>query len=123
MTQQAHSIPDPESNERTTKVEEFIYIDGELEQLVRYYTNLIADLKFNQNPQHEWLIKGDVDVQDAIESRIEKIAEIIGKDVTDDIVEKTTNEFDRKIGTEFDRGYTGEAVSRLREYRRRCCGE
>ncbi|NQT72979.1 MAG: hypothetical protein HQ553_09445 [Chloroflexi bacterium] len=123
MTTKTDSSPDTESIEKTTMTEAFICNADELEQLVRYYTNLIADLKFNQNPQYEWLIKGDIDVQAAIESRIEKIAEIIEKDVTDDIVEKTTNEFDRKIGAEFDRGYTGEAVSRLREYRRRCCGE
>ena len=120
MTRQTDSSPDPERNERATKAEDFVFTDDELEQLVRYYTNLIADLKFNQNPQYEWLIKGDVDIQAAIESRIEKIAEIIGKDTVDDIVEMSTAEFNRKVGASFYRNYTALAVDKLKEYKKAC---
>jgi len=109
-----------ESNERTTKAEEFVCNDFELMELAKFHSNLLDNLKFNQNPQYEWLIKGSVDVQAAIERRIEKIAEIIGKNIVDDIVEMTTAAFNRKVESRFDSGHTATAVSKTMLYMKQC---
>lgn len=123
MTQQAHSSPDPESNERTTKAEEFVANDFELMELAKFHSNLLSDLKFNQNPQYEWLLKDDIDVEEVIGRRIDKIAEIIGKNIVDDIVEITTAEFNRKVESRFDSGHTATAVSKTMLYMKQCLDE
>lgn len=118
MTQQAHSSPDPESNERTTKAEDFICPDDELGQIVKYYVKLQCELNYCKIPDYEAVLEDSTECEVVLDRRISKIAEILGKDTVNDIVEKTTNVFNRKMGASFDRNYTALAVDKLKEYKK-----
>ena len=120
MTKKKIQSSDATDNSTANKIaktsEDFVCTNDELKQLVKYYAQLLAELNYYNNPDYEALLEDGSECEDVIVRRIGKIAEILGKDPTNDIVKMTTAEFNRKMGSIFDREYTAHAVSRLTEY-------
>ncbi len=106
--------------ELTTKSREFYCTSDELEQLVKYYAWLLAELNYHKNPQYESIIREDINVEATIERRISEISEFIDKETVDKIIQRTTNEFGCQVDHFFNRGYTAAAMDRYKEYKQAC---
>lgn len=106
--------------EKATERELFYCTNNELCQITYYYATLLADYHYCQPHDRVPVVEDSKACEDIVRRRIGKIAKILGGDTVDGIVKSANDAFNRKMGAEFDRNYTDEAVTRLRDYKKHC---